>query len=118
LIVNVLRTTGVTIDECSTGKEAVELYEAKRHDCVLMEIEMKEMDGLTATKLITSSNPRARVVIVTEYKDDYFSNAACEAGAFAFVGKDNLSAVRDIVRQEKRRLAMRRPRPAMAPAFR
>lgn len=103
LIKSLVGSLAATIDECSNGREALALYEEKRHDCVLMDIEMAEMDGLTATKLIIAAHPQARVVIITQFKDEYLSNAARDAGAFAFVAKENLAAVREVVRREKRK---------------
>ena len=46
------------IIECSNGLTAVELYNEHQPDVVLMDIEMKTMDGITATEKIIQRNQR------------------------------------------------------------
>ena len=48
-----------TIYECRDGAEAVTVYAAERPSWVLMDIQMGEMDGLTATRRITGQFPAA-----------------------------------------------------------
>ncbi len=62
-----------------------------------MDIKMQEMDGLAATRQIIANYPQARVVIVTNYDDSDMREAAHDAGACAYVVKDNLLAVRQII---------------------
>jgi len=42
----------LNVSSTSTGKEAMELMQLKEFDCILMDVQMPEMDGVTATKLI------------------------------------------------------------------
>lgn len=85
------------IVECNDGKEAVAMYAKFRPDYVLMDIQMKEMDGITATKLIKQSNPAAKVIIVSNFSDQKFRNAAGNAGVMGFVPKENLLDVLNFV---------------------
>lgn len=85
------------IREASSGAEAIGIYERYRPDWVLMDVSMPGMDGLSATQAIVSHDPRARVVIVTDFRDAEFQRAAVRAGAVAFVLKDDLSALLDIL---------------------
>ncbi|MEO0486701.1 MAG: response regulator [Pseudomonadota bacterium] len=48
----ILAANGFAADLVASGKEAIEAVKAKPYDVVLMDIEMPEMDGLTATGLI------------------------------------------------------------------
>jgi CheY-like chemotaxis protein len=48
------------ISECGDGLEAIDCYEKTRPDWVLMDWEMKRMDGLEATKHIIKNHPNAR----------------------------------------------------------
>jgi len=78
------------IIECSDGKDAVALYNEVRPDYVLMDIQMKEMDGITATRLIKKDFPLAKVIIVSNFSDQKFRFAAGNAGVSGFVPKENL----------------------------
>jgi two-component system response regulator DegU len=83
--------------ECDSGADAIKLYGEHHPEWVLMDIRMKEMDGITATRRITTENPDARIIIVTNYDDDDFRKDAAEAGAFAYVTKDDLSMLENIM---------------------
>ena len=85
------------VHECGDGREALAAYEQHRPDWVLMDIKMKEMDGLSATREIKSSYPEARIVMITDYDGDEFREAARAAGACAHVVKENLLEVRRIL---------------------
>lgn len=85
------------IDECDDGGAAVELYSENQHDWVLMDIHLKETNGIAATKEITSVFTEAKIIIVTNYDDAHFRASAREAGAIDYVLKDNLLDVRRII---------------------
>ena len=61
-----------------------------------MDIEMGQMDGITATREIPRTFPSARVVIVSKRDDDQTREAARKAGACAYVLKENLIAIREL----------------------
>jgi CheY-like chemotaxis protein len=82
------------IYECRDGVEACAAYAAHRPDCVLMDVSMTPMDGIVATRQIVQSFPTARIVIVTQYDDLHFREAAQGAGACGYVLKENLLEVR------------------------
>ena len=76
--------------ECSDGAEVLAAYNHHRPDFVLMDIQMKLMDGITATRRIKAADPAARIIIVTDYDQADLREAARQAGACAFVAKENL----------------------------
>ena len=76
--------------ECADGADALSAYEEQDPDVVLMDIRMKEVDGITAAKRIHAANPAAKIVMVTDYDDDALREAALAAGACGYVLKDNL----------------------------
>ena len=86
--------------EGADGSEALRLYTAHRPDWVLMDLEMKEVNGLTATRQIKAAFPEAQICIVTNFNDDDLRQEAREAGASAFVAKDDLFLLREVM--EKR----------------
>ena len=59
-----LRRTGATLDVACTGKQAVEMMGRRKYHAVLMDVQMPEMDGLTAARAIRSSQGSKRVPIV------------------------------------------------------
>lgn len=59
--------------EAEEGQEAIDLANTHQPDIVLMDINMPEMDGLTAAKIIKENNPNVYLIILTGY--DYFEYA-------------------------------------------
>ena len=83
--------------ECSDGSEALACYIAHRPDWVLMDLKMKELDGLAATRQIIESFPEARIIIVTSYDDPLLREASGKAGAREYVSKSDLLSLRGIL---------------------
>ena len=102
LIRAVIDDLDADILECADGRAACELYERHRPDWVLMDISMETMDGLTATREIVRRFPHARVVIVTQHNDGQTRASALAAGACAFIGKDTLLPLRELMAGKKR----------------
>jgi DNA-binding NarL/FixJ family response regulator len=77
------------VGEASTGREAVELARQTHVDIVVMDIRMPDIDGLTATRLITANDDLAgvRVLIITTFDIDQHVFQALRAGASGFLGK-------------------------------
>jgi DNA-binding NarL/FixJ family response regulator len=78
------------IGEAADGAEAVERARADRPDVVLMDIRMPGLDGLEATRRITSDPSLAgvRVVMLTTFELDEYVFEALHAGASGFLLKD------------------------------
>src|SRR5262245_29135483 len=85
------------IFECPDGSLAVAAYERLQPDWIAMDFMMNEMDGLSATRNIKARWPAARIVIVTNYDAADLRAAAEAAGACAYVTKENLLALRDVL---------------------
>jgi DNA-binding NarL/FixJ family response regulator len=83
--------------ECSNGEEAVAAYATLRPDWVLMDINMPGMNGIEALACIKTAFPEARIVMVTQVKSSATRQAALDAGACAYVLKDNLEELRVIL---------------------
>jgi DNA-binding NarL/FixJ family response regulator len=76
--------------ECADGDAALSAYREHRPDWVLMDIRLKQSDGIATTACICAADPKAKVVIVTGYDDAGLREAATEAGACGYVLKDDL----------------------------
>ena len=85
------------IYECGDGSEALDAYAEHLPDLVLMDIRMKQVDGLAATKQIKAAFPNATIVVVTVCEGNDMKEAARAAGASAYVVKDNLLELKQIL---------------------
>jgi CheY-like chemotaxis protein len=85
------------IVECEDGAEALEAYTEFLPDWVLMDIKMPRMDGLAASVAIRAAFPDANICMVTEYGDQKTQQAARNAGACAYVVKEELHKLQTII---------------------
>jgi DNA-binding NarL/FixJ family response regulator len=78
------------VAEAADGAEAVELTRRERPDVVLMDVRMPRLDGLEATRRITSMPGLVgtRVVVLTTFELDEYVFGALRAGASGFLLKD------------------------------
>jgi two-component system chemotaxis response regulator CheY len=83
--------------ECADGIDVLSAYSSHRPDFVLMDLKMKLVDGLTATKQIKREFPEARIVMVSQCEEQRLRAAAALAGAEAYVGKADLDPLRKIL---------------------
>ena len=90
LIASIVGHLAKSIQECSSGSEALVAYRAMQPDVVLMDLRMKEMDGIEATRRICQADPNAKVIILTDYDDTELRRAAEAAGTIHYALKDNL----------------------------
>src|SRR5215475_4644286 len=75
------------IGQASTGREAVERARRLAPDVVLMDVRMPELDGIGATRELSRTAPRARVLILTTFEQDDYVFGALRAGASGFLLK-------------------------------
>ena len=82
-----------------TGKEAIQLSQDLQPDVVLMDINMPDMDGISATEAIRLKQPAVQVVILSVQGDQNYMRRAMLAGARDFLtkppmGDELISAIR------------------------
>jgi DNA-binding NarL/FixJ family response regulator len=76
------------VGEAATGGEAVEFAARLDPDVILMDVRMPGLDGVEATRRLTASESRARVLILTTFDLDEYVYEAIRAGASGFLLKD------------------------------
>src|ERR1041384_4739815 len=82
-----------------TGKEAIQASQDLQPDVVLMDINMPDMDGISATEAIRAKQPSVQVVILSVQGDQNYMRRAMLAGARDFLtkppmGDELISAIR------------------------
>ena len=80
------------VAEAADGRECVQLAEEQAPDVVIMDIGMPNMNGIEATRRITSEHPRVAVVILSMHQDESYVLRALKAGAKGYLLKDSLRA--------------------------
>ncbi len=79
--------TIAVVGEASTGREAVERARRIHPDVVLMDVRMPDLDGIAATRELTSTSPATRVLILTTFEQDDYIFGGLRAGASGFLLK-------------------------------
>jgi DNA-binding NarL/FixJ family response regulator len=88
------------------GREAVEKAIAEDIDCVIMDINMPELNGLEATKLIKKEKHFVRIIVVSMLCEPSIVSKMLKAGADAFINKETgkaelLKAIEKVMHNEK-----------------
>ena len=78
------------VAEAQDGREAIEAARKHRPDIVVMDISMKELNGIEATAVITAELPEVRVLILSMHATEEFVRRAVKAGASGYVVKESV----------------------------
>lgn len=73
----------------NSGTSAVELYQRLHPDILLMDIRMKEMDGLEASAEILQQHPDAKILLLTTFADDEYIMKALRLGTRGYLLKQD-----------------------------
>lgn len=73
----------------SSGQEAISLYHKHKPDVLLMDIRMKEMNGLDAAKEILFKDPKAKILLLTTFSDDEYIVKALRIGTCGYLLKQD-----------------------------
>lgn len=85
------------VAECGDGAELPAALDATEHvDVVVMDLRMREVDGITATRALASRAGAPPVLVLTTFDDDEMLSGALRAGAAGFLLKD--SSADDLIR--------------------
>jgi DNA-binding NarL/FixJ family response regulator len=82
----------------NSGTDAVRLCREKKPDVLVMDIRMKEMDGLSALEEILKTDPDAKVLLLTTFLDDDYIVRAIRLGAKGYLLKQDYAALAPAIR--------------------
>ncbi|MDY4889133.1 MAG: response regulator transcription factor [Sphaerochaeta sp.] len=79
----------VIVGTATSGAQAIQFVHEHQVDMVLMDIQMPEMDGLTATKIIHDSFPQVKIIMLTTFHDYQNIHRSLQAGASGYILKSD-----------------------------
>lgn len=94
------------VGEAGNGEEAVALAEARQPHIAVLDVEMPRINGIEAARQIRQVSPGTRIVALSMYGDAHYQERMFEAGASAYVLKneamdDLVEAVETALRGER-----------------
>ncbi len=79
------------VGQAGDGTQAIALVEQLQPDIVLMDVQMPQCDGVTATREIHHRYPWIRVLVLTTFDQDEYIWQALQAGALGYILKSATS---------------------------
>lgn len=77
------------VGEANDGRAALALVRTLSPDIVVMDVAMKDMNGIEATRQIRAESPATKVIALSSHADARYVKAMLEAGACGYVLKAN-----------------------------
>lgn len=75
------------------GEDAIRLFHELHPDILLTDIQMKGLDGLSATEAILKTNPDAKILLLTTFSDDEYIIKALKYGAKGYLLKQDYESI-------------------------
>ncbi len=75
------------VAEVNRGEDAIRYVKDNEVDVVLMDLNMPGIGGIEATRRLTQSKPKVRIIVLTVYRDKPYPNQLFEAGARGYLTK-------------------------------
>jgi len=76
------------VGEADTGRQAIEMVAALQPDLLVMDVAMKDLNGIEATRQILEKHPRTKVLALSMHADRRFVAGMLQAGARGYLLKD------------------------------
>jgi two-component system, NarL family, response regulator DevR len=80
--------TFVVVGEASDGQQAVEVARRVKPDVALMDLQMPELGGIDAAKLIMVESPKTKIIALTTFADEKLVVECLKVGVHGYVIKD------------------------------
>ncbi len=95
-----LRRLGFDIDEAATGEAGLALAQERRHELVLLDIRLPDIQGLEVIGRLREVDEEALVVTMTAYPEVRTAVAALKAGAYDYINKPfDLEDLQELIRR-------------------
>jgi DNA-binding NarL/FixJ family response regulator len=78
------------VDDVSSGLEAIHSAKRDQPDIAIIDIAMKELNGIETTTQLLKQSPQTAVLILSMYSDERYVNRAVRAGARGYLLKDTV----------------------------
>jgi CheY-like chemotaxis protein len=75
------------VGEAEDGPQAIELAASLNPDVILMDMNLGAMNGLEATRIVLSKNPRVKVIGLSMHAEKHIADAMTNAGASHYLSK-------------------------------
>jgi DNA-binding NarL/FixJ family response regulator len=86
--------------ELDDGLYVNSFYKDFKPDWVLLDIVMKNVNGIKAAENLKNEFPEATFAIVSDYSDDVYRKRAAKLGCAAFISKENLFELVEIIQSK------------------
>ncbi|MDD4539369.1 MAG: response regulator [Lentisphaeria bacterium] len=99
----IIKKMGLCVDVASNGRQALDLLASKNYRLVLMDVQMPDMDGLQATRIIraqdaTALNRNVPIIAMTAHSAENYQQQCQEAGMNDYICKPiTASKLREII---------------------
>lgn len=78
----------VVVGEAQSGRETLEKFQDLKPDLLILDISMPDLNGMEVSREILSSDPDAKIVILSMYDDEDYINRCLEYGVKGYVVKN------------------------------
>ncbi len=90
----ILQVEGIgEVDVAKNGENALEKFKNNKFDLVLLDIRMKDENGIDIAKDILNLDKDAKIILLTTFKDEEYINKAIKAGVRGYILKDNIDSL-------------------------
>jgi two-component system, NarL family, nitrate/nitrite response regulator NarL len=76
------------VGECRGGRDALEQILARRPDVALLDVRMRDLDGIAVLQELARAGSRTRVVFLSAYEEGEVVHGALSAGAAGYLSKE------------------------------
>ena len=87
MLYKVIRSNGLLADTASSGEEALSILQHTRYDLILLDVNMRGMDGFQVVQHLRSRGIRTPIIIISGRQEDYDTLYGLDIGADDYVTK-------------------------------